>query len=83
MTIELGDGLNFDEVLQIAKALNANKLLSPDLRSELLNGVNAMLSIAAALKSLPWLLNFLPGNLGGQLDGAVRALRLVKGLLEA
>lgn len=83
MTIELGDGLNFDEVLQIARALNVTKLLSPDLHRQLLDGANSMLSITGSLQSVPWLLNFLPGNISGQLDGAQKALALVKGLLEA
>lgn len=83
MTIELGDGLNFDEVLQIARALNVTKLLSPELHQELLDGVNSMLSITSALQGVPWLLAFLPGGIGGQIDGAVKALTLAKGLLEA
>jgi hypothetical protein len=40
-------------------------------------------NIMTALQGIPWLLGFLPGNIGGQLDGGVQALRLMKGLLEA
>lgn len=83
MSIELGDGLQFGELLEIAKALNVTKLLSPDLHRELLDGTNSMLSIASTLQGIPWVLGLLPGNIGGQLEGAVKALQLVKGLLEA
>jgi len=83
MSIDLSDGLQFSELLEIAKALNVSKLLSPQLHLELDNGANAMLSILSSLQQIPWLLNFLPGNIGGQIDGAVKALQLVKGLLEA
>lgn len=81
--INLDDGLDFDEVLQIAKALSVTKLLSPDLHRQLLDGTNSLLSIMSALQGVPWLLGLLPGNIGGQLDGGVKALQLVKGLLEA
>lgn len=81
--IELGDGLQFPELLEIAKALNVTKLLSPDLHQELQGGVDAMLSILSTLQGVPWLLQFLPGNLGSQIGSAVKALQLMKGLLEA
>jgi hypothetical protein len=83
VTIELGDGLQFDEVLQIAKWLDVRKLLAPELRDELTTGVNSMLAITASLQQIPWLLGLIPGNIGSQIDGAVKALRLVQGLLEA
>lgn len=83
MTIELGDGLQFGELLEIAKALNVTKLLSPDLHKELLDGANSMLAITTALQQIPFVLQLLPGDLGGQLEGAVKAIQLVKGLLEA
>ena len=83
MTIELGDGLQFGELLEIAKRLNVTGLLSPELHQELSNGVNSMLAITSSLQGIPFILQFLPGNIGGQLDGAVKALQLVKGLLDA
>ena len=83
MTIELGDGLQFGELLEIAKRLNVTGLLSPELHQELSNGVDSMLAITSALQSIPFILQFLPGGIGGQLDGAVKALQLVKGLLDA
>lgn len=83
MTIELGDGLQFPEVLEIAKAVNVTKLLDPGLRAELLTGVDSLLNITSSLQQIPWLVGVLPGNIGGQLDGAVKGLRLMKGLLEA
>lgn len=81
--IDLENGLQFDEVLQIAKAVNVAKLLDPQLRSELLNGTNSMLAILSSLQAMPWLIGLIPGNIGGHLQGAVRALQLTKGLLEA
>ena len=81
--INLDDGLDFDEVLQIAKALNVTKLLNPDLHGQLSAGVDSLLSIMTALQGIPFILNLLPGNLGGQLDGAIKALQLMKSLLAA
>ena len=81
--IDLGNGLQFDELLQIMRALKVDRLLDPALQKELDDGVNALLTVTTALQGIPWLLGILPGNIGGQLDGAVKALKLVKGLLEA
>ena len=83
MPIDLENGLQFDEVLQIARAVNAAKLLDPELRERLQNGTGSMLSILSALQSMPWLLGIIPGNIGGHLDGAVSALRLMKEFLDA
>ena len=81
MTIELGDGLQFPELLEVFRALNVTKLIDPGVRAELDDGVNAMLSLASKLQGVPWLLGIL--QIDSQLDGAVKALQLVKGLLEA
>jgi len=81
--INLDDGLDFDEVLQIARALRVTRLLKPELHQQLLDGTNSLLSITTSLQAIPWLLGLIPGNIGAQLDGGVRALKLVKALLEA
>lgn len=83
MTIDLSNGLQFDELLEIARRLKVDRLLDPALQKQLDDGVNALLTVTTALQAIPWLLNFLPGNMGAQLDGAIKALQLVKGLLEA
>jgi hypothetical protein len=84
MTIDLSDGLDFGEVMQIMKWLNVTKLLKPDLHKQLLDGTNSLLAITSALQNLPpWLLNFFPGNIGADIAGGVKALQLVKGLLDA
>lgn len=84
MTIDLSDGLQFPELLEIMRRLKVDNLLSPQLHDELDNGVNSLLAITTALQNpaVSWLLNFLPG-VSGQLDGGIKALQLVKGLLEA
>lgn len=84
VTIDLSDGLQFPELLEIMRRLRVDNLLAPDLHKELLDGTNSLLAIMSALQSpgLGWLLNFLPG-VSGQLDGGVKALQLMKGLLEA
>jgi len=81
--IELGDGLQFGELLEIARRLNVTGLLAPELHQELSAGVDSLLAITTALQGIPWILQFLPGNLGGQLDGAGKALALAKNLLDA
>lgn len=83
MTIELGDGLQFPELLEIMKAVNVARLLAPELHQELLDGANALLNITSGLRAMPWLVAILPGGIGGQLDGAAKGLELMKGLLEA
>jgi len=83
VTIDLSNGLQFDELLQIMRALKVDRLLDPALQRELDDGVNALLAVTTTLQGIPWLLGILPGNIGGQLAGAVKALQLVKGLLEA
>jgi hypothetical protein len=82
--IDLRNGLQFSELLEIAKYLNVTKLLSPDLHKQLLDGTNSLLAMTSALQNIPpWLLNFIPGNIGGQVDGGIKALQLVKSLMEA
>lgn len=83
MTIDLENGLQFDEVLQIARAVNAAKLLDPELRERLQNGTGSMLAILSGLKSMPWLLGIIPGDIGRHLDGAVSSLQLMKEFLDA
>lgn len=83
MTIDLENGLQFDEVLQIAKAVNAAQLLDPELRANLQNGVSSVLAILSSLQAMPWLLGVLPGNLGGHLGGAVKGLQLLNEFLQA
>lgn len=82
--INLDDGLDFDEVLQIARWMNITRMLKPELHERLLTGVNSGLSVATTLQSpqLGWLLGFLPGNIGGQLSNIVDLMQLSKALLE-
>lgn len=83
MTVDWGNGLQFDELLEIAKALNVNSLIDPGLRNDLLQGSDALLMVLNALKQIPFVLQFLPGDLGGKLDGAIHTAELMKALLEA
>lgn len=88
MTIDLEDGLEFDEVLQIAKWLRVAEMLKPELHDRLSSGTDSLLNIMEALQrpEVSWLVgilgNFIPG-LGGQLNGGVDALRVMKELLAA
>jgi hypothetical protein len=81
--IDLSDGLDFDEVFQIAQWININRMLKPELHDRLLKGVNSGLSVASTLHSpqLGWLLAFLPG-VGGNLGNVIDLLKLAKALLE-
>lgn len=83
--INLKNGLDYDDLLQVAHAINPI-LLSPELRSDMQTGVNAMLSLAAMIDKIPpWLLPMLPLPPGWreQLTSAVRLAQLAKGLLDA
>jgi hypothetical protein len=85
VTINLDDGLQFPELLEIMRRLRVDNLLSADLHKQLLDGTNSLLNITSALQNpgLSWLVNFLPGGIAAELDGGARALQLMKGLLEA
>ena len=59
--IELGDGLQADEVIELARKIDVKRLLSPQLQNQLNGGINALLTISPMLDKVPpFLLGFLP-----------------------
>lgn len=82
--IDFKNGLDYDDLLQIFKAINPI-LMSPELRSDLQNGANSTLVVLTTLQNFRPLLGIIPGlaNLGGHLDSGVRMVQLMKGLLDA
>lgn len=88
MTINWRDGLQFPEVLELAKAINIDSLLSQELHDELSAGADAGISVLSALQRVPWLFGLLGtvmpgGDIGGQIDKMLKLCQLGKALLEA
>lgn len=59
--IDLGDGLQADEVIELARKIDIKRLLSPQLQGQLNGGIGALLMISGVLDRVPpFLLGFLP-----------------------
>lgn len=85
--INWGDGLSWEEVLELAYRINIDSVLSADLHAKLQRGVNAGMKIATALQNavakLPWLTGLLHVDIDSDdLDAAIDVLQLVKRLLD-
>ena len=83
--IELGDGLQADEVIELARRLDVKRLLSPQLLGQLNGGINALLMVQSVLDKVPpVLIGFLPLTPGWreQLDNAVVLAQIAKAVLE-
>jgi hypothetical protein len=85
--VDWGDGLSWEEVLELAYRINIDSILKPDLHARLQRGVNAGMKIAPALQNavttMPWLTGMLHVDIDAEdIASATDVLQLVKRLLD-
>lgn len=83
--INLDDGLDLDEVLQIARWMKVAEKLKPELHDRLSRGANAGIRLMAHLQepAFAWLLPILPLDIRDDLNNGSDALQVIKELLDA
>lgn len=78
--INLDDGLDLDEVLQILRYMHIGEMLKPEVRDRLLGDANGLIAVAQN-PLLSGLIGMIPG-IREQLDSAVDLVKLAKTVLE-
>jgi len=85
--IDWGDGLSWEEVLELAYRINIDSVLRPDIHARLQRGVDAGIRLGSALQTavakLPWLSGMLHVDIDSEdIAAAMDVAQLVKRLLD-